>query len=343
MGKIGNYLITGGAGYIGSHTVVELLQAGADKVIVLDNFSNASMGVLHRIEKITGYAPQLIVGDICDRHCLDRVFSEHSIDAVIHFAGLKSVGDSIKLPLDYYQNNVTGSVTLFQAMEAAGVFKLIFSSSATVYGDPIVVPISEEHPTGKTTNPYGRSKLIVEEILRELTFADKRWSIGVLRYFNPVGAHTSGIIGENPSGKPNNLLPYITQVAVGRLKQLSVYGSDYSTQDGTGIRDYIHVVDLAKGHLAAMNYLNNNTGVYVWNLGTGRGYSVFEMIKAFEKTSGTKIPYQVVARRPGDVAECWSCPRKALEQLGWKAERSLQDIMEDALRWQLNNQIRYNT
>ena len=337
MAKLGNYLITGGAGYIGSHAVVELLQAGAEKVVVLDNLSNASMAVLQRVKRIAGRSPIFVEGDICDRRILDEIFSEHSIDAVIHFAGLKSVGESVKYPLNYYKNNVSGSITLCQAMKEAGVFLLIFSSSATVYGDPQQMPISEACPTGKPTNPYGRSKLMVEEILRDLAFSDPRWSIALLRYFNPVGAHSSGLIGEDPNGIPNNLLPYISQVAVGRLEQLSVYGDDYATPDGTGVRDYIHVVDLAKGHLAALNYLARHTGIHVWNLGTGKGYSVLEMIKAFEDSSGRKIPYRIVPRRPGDIAECWASPQKAFMELGWKAERELQEMMEDAWRWQANN------
>jgi len=332
-----NYLITGGAGYIGSHTVLEFLLSKACQVIVLDNLHNSSVESLRRVERITGCVPLFVRGDIRDRALLEHLFAEHAIDAVAHFAGLKSVGESVEQPLAYYDNNVSGSVTLCQAMAAAGVFRLVFSSSATVYGDPREIPISESCPTGQPTNPYGRSKLIVEEMLLDLAASDRRWSIGLLRYFNPVGAHPSGMIGEDPSGVPNNLLPYISQVAVGSLQQLAVFGNDYPTKDGTGVRDYIHVVDLARGHLAALDYISRNSGAHVWNLGTGVGYSVLEMIEAFEQCSGRKIPYRIAPRRSGDIAECWSSPTKALQELGWKAERGLKEMMEDAWRWQVNN------
>lgn len=332
-----NYLITGGAGYIGSHTVLELLASSLGEVIVLDSLCNSSRESLRRVEKITGRAPVFVQGDIRDRALLDRLFAEHRVDAVVHFAGLKAVGESVQQPLAYYDNNVSGSITLCQAMAAAGVFRLAFSSSATVYGDPPCVPIAEDCPTGRPTNPYGGSKLMVEQILQDIAASDPRWSIALLRYFNPVGAHPSGLIGEDPNGVPNNLLPYISQVAVGRLPQLSIFGGDYPTSDGTGVRDYIHVVDLARGHLAALNYLIQNSGAHVWNLGTGVGYSVLQMIEAFEQVCGKRIPYRITERRPGDIAECWSSPEKALRELGWKAGFDLKQMVEDAWRWQSNN------
>lgn len=329
-------LVTGGAGYIGSHTTLALLEAGHD-VIVLDNLANSSLESLRRIEKICGKAATFIEGDIRDRALLDSIFSRYPIEAVLHFAGLKAVGESVQLPLHYYENNVSGSVVLFQAMAAANVFNLVFSSSATVYGEPKEMPISEDCPTGIPTNPYGRSKLMVEEILRDLALSESRWSIALLRYFNPVGAHHSGLIGEDPNGIPNNLLPYISQVAVGKLKQLSVYGNDYPTIDGTGVRDYIHVVDLANGHLKALNAIIQSQGVNIWNLGTGQGYSVLQMIKAFEEAAQAQVPYAVVSRRTGDIAECWADPKKAAQELGWKAEHSLDDMMRDTWRWQKSN------
>lgn len=329
-------LVTGGAGYIGSHTTLALLEAGHD-VIVLDNLANSSLESLRRIEKICGKAATFIEGDIRDRELLDSIFARYPIEAVLHFAGLKAVGESVQLPLHYYENNVSGSVVLFQAMAAANVFNLVFSSSATVYGEPKEMPISEDCPTGIPTNPYGRSKLMVEEILRDLALSESRWSIALLRYFNPVGAHHSGLIGEDPNGIPNNLLPYISQVAVGKLKQLSVYGNDYPTIDGTGVRDYIHVVDLANGHLKALNAIIQSQGVNIWNLGTGQGYSVLQMIKAFEEAAQAQVPYAVVSRRTGDTAECWADPKKAAQELGWKAEHSLDDMMRDTWRWQKSN------
>ncbi|NLY13829.1 MAG: UDP-glucose 4-epimerase GalE, partial [Gammaproteobacteria bacterium] len=283
-------LVTGGAGYIGSHTTLALLEAGYD-VIVLDNLANSSLESLRRVERICGKAPTFIEGDIRDRELLDSILARHSIQAVLHFAGLKAVGESVQQPLAYYENNVSGSIVLFQAMAAAGVFNLVFSSSATVYGEPQQMPISEDCPTGTPTNPYGRSKLMVEEVLGDLAFSEPRWSIALLRYFNPVGAHPSGLIGEDPNGIPNNLLPYISQVAVGKLQQLSVYGNDYPTVDGTGVRDYIHVVDLAKGHLKALDKITDSQGVHIWNLGTGQGYSVLQMVNAFEQAAGVKVPY----------------------------------------------------
>ena len=334
-------LVTGGAGYIGSHTTLALLEAGHD-VIVLDNLSNSSQESLRRIEGICGKAPTFIKGDIRDRELLDSIFARHSIRAVLHFAGLKALGESVQQPLAYYENNVSGSVVLFQAMAAAGVFNLVFSSSATVYGEPKQMPISEACPTGIPTNPYGRSKLMIEEILRDVAISESRWSIALLRYFNPVGAHDSGLIGEDPNGIPNNLLPYISQVAVGKLQQLSVYGDDYPTVDGTGVRDYIHVIDLANGHLKALDKITDSQGVHIWNLGTGQGYSVLQMISAFEQAAHVKVPYAVVARRGGDIAECWADPNKAAQELGWKAEHSLDDMMLDTWRWQQKNPNGFN-
>ncbi|MGV8842921.1 MAG: UDP-glucose 4-epimerase GalE [Pseudomonas sp.] len=329
-------LVTGGAGYIGSHTTLALLEAGHE-VVVLDNLCNSSLESLRRVERICGKAPLFVQGDIRDRAGLDALFAAHKIDAVLHFAGLKSVGQSVSQPLEYYENNVAGSVILAQAMAAAGVFQLVFSSSATVYGEPAQMPISEDVPTGTPTNPYGRSKLMVEELLQDLADSDPRWRIALLRYFNPVGAHTSGLIGEDPNGIPNNLLPYVSQVAIGTLKQVSVFGADYPTVDGTGVRDYIHVLDLADGHLKALQAISQRSGVSIWNLGTGVGYSVLQMIRAFEQASGRPVPYQVVDRRPGDIAECWADPTKAAQELGWKAERCLAQMMADTWRWQSGN------
>ncbi len=302
-------LVTGGAGYIGSHTTLALLEAGYE-VVVLDNLCNSSAESLHRVERICGKAPIFVQGDIRDRALLDEIFANYRIEAVLHFAGLKAVGESVREPLSYYENNVAGSITLCQAMAAAGVFRLVFSSSATVYGEPAQMPISEDCPTGIPTNPYGRSKLIIEDVLRDLAVADSRWSIALLRYFNPVDAHESGLIGEDPNGIPNNLLPYVAQVAIGKLKELSVFGNDYPTADGTGVRDYIHVVDLADGHLKALQRISSRPGLNVWNLGTGKGYSVLEMVQAFEQVSGRPVPYRIVARRSGDIAECWANPHK---------------------------------
>ena len=335
-------LVTGGAGYIGSHTTLALLQAGYE-VVVLDNLCNSSRESLLRVEKICGKEPVFIQGDIRDRELLDDILSRHWISAVLHFAGLKAVGESIRKPLCYYDNNVKGSITLCQAMAAAGVFRLVFSSSATVYGEPTQMPINEDFQTGVPTNPYGRSKLMVEELLKDLANSDPRWSIALLRYFNPVGAHDSGLIGEDPNGIPNNLLPYISQVAIGKLPQLAVFGADYPTPDGTGIRDYIHVVDLAEGHLKALQAITQKNGINTWNLGTGTGYSVLEMIRAFEKASEKPVPFEIVDRRPGDIAECWADPSKAELELGWKTERGLQEMMTDTWRWQLLNPQGYAT
>ena len=329
-------LVTGGAGYIGSHTTLALLQAGFE-VVVLDNLCNSSAKSLERVAEIAGRAPTFICGDVRDRAQLDRLFAEHPISAVLHFAGLKAVGESVADPLRYYDVNVCGAVTLCQAMQAAGVFSLVFSSSATVYGDPTRVPIDEDQPVGQPANPYGRSKLMVEQILADLAAANGAWRVALLRYFNPVGAHESGRIGEDPSGIPNNLLPYIAQVAVGKLAELTVFGDDYPTPDGTGVRDYIHVVDLAIGHLKALARIESDTGVFTYNLGTGQGYSVLEMIKAFEAASGRPIPYQIKPRRPGDIAECWAEPTLARDELGWQAERGLEQMMVDTWRWQSHN------
>ena len=328
-------LVTGGAGYIGTHTCVELLQAGHE-VLVVDNLSNSHPESIRRVEHITGKTVDFVEADIRDRVALDTLFSRFAPDAVIHFAGLKAVGESVEQPLRYYQNNVAGTLTLCEAMAEHGVFRLVFSSSATVYGDPESVPIREDAPLS-TTNPYGRSKLIVEDMLRDLALADERWSIALLRYFNPVGAHPSGLIGEDPNGIPNNLTPYIAQVAIGKLPQLSVFGGDYPTPDGTGVRDYIHIVDLAQGHLKALDHLADMQGAKAINLGTGRGYSVLEMIAAFEAASGRAVPYQISARRPGDIAECFADPTAAQEQLGWSAELGLEEMTRDAWRWQSEN------
>ncbi|QWK96305.1 UDP-glucose 4-epimerase GalE [Plesiomonas shigelloides] len=328
-------LVTGGAGYIGSHTVLELLNSGND-VVVIDNLCNSSRESLRRVEALTGRSVTFYEADVCDRSALQLIFAQHAIDAVIHFAGLKAVGESTQIPLKYYQNNIAATLVLCEEMERAGVFRLVFSSSATVYGDPHTVPIQEHFPTS-ATNPYGRSKLMVEEMLRDIVAADPRWSVVLLRYFNPVGAHISGQIGEDPNGIPNNLLPYIAQVAIGRLKQLSVFGNDYPTPDGTGVRDYIHVVDLSLGHLKALQYIADRHGVFTFNLGTGQGYSVLEMVKAFEQASGRAVPYQVVARRPGDIAVCYAEPDLAAQELGWRAERGLPEMMADTWRWQSQN------
>lgn len=329
-------LVTGGAGYIGSHTTLALLQAGYE-VVVLDNLCNSSAESLKRVAQLAGRAAGFVKGDIRDRRVLDRLFTDHAVEAVLHFAGLKAVGESVAQPLRYYNNNVGGTVTLCQAMAAAGVFTLVFSSSATVYGDPATVPITEGQPVGGTTNPYGRSKFMVEQVLGDLAAADTRWRVALLRYFNPVGAHESGLIGEDPNGIPNNLLPYIAQVAVGKLPELAVFGNDYPTPDGTGVRDYIHVVDLAEGHLRALEALQTRTGAYVWNLGTGQGCSVLEMVRAFEAASGRPVPYRVAPRRVGDIATCYADPAKAERELGWKARRGLDDMMRDTWRWQSMN------
>lgn len=340
-------LVTGGAGYIGSHTNIELLEAGFE-VVVLDNLSNSKTESLSRVEKITDKKITFIQGDVRDRDCLQNIFNNHSIDAVIHFAGLKAVGESCEQPLSYYDNNVYGSMVLAQEMEKAGIKKLVFSSSATVYGDPEKLPLTEDMPLS-TTNPYGASKLMVENIYRDLEVADKLnnpttpWAITLLRYFNPVGAHKSGLIGEDPSGTPNNLMPYISQVAVGKLKQLSVFGDDYPTIDGTGVRDYIHVVDLAKGHVKAVQAMlkeDANTvlsGVNAINLGTGNGLSVLQLVKAFEQQNNKPVPFNIAPRRPGDIAACYADANKAKKLLGWQAELDVNAMVKDTWNWQSNN------
>ena len=329
-------LVTGGAGYIGSHTTLALLQAGFD-VVVLDNLCNSSAESLARVAQLAGRSPVLVRGDVREAALLDELFARHDISAVLHFAGLKAVGESVQQPLAYFDNNVAGTLTLCKAMATAGVFRLVFSSSATVYGEPATMPIGEDTPTGKPTNPYGRSKLMVEDILRDVAASDPRWRMAVLRYFNPVGAHPSGLIGEVPLGIPNNLVPYISQVAVGKLRELAIFGNDYPTPDGTGVRDYIHVLDLALGHLKALEAIQTRAGFNVWNLGTGQGYSVLQMVRAFEQASGRPVPYRFAPRRPGDIAQCWADPRKAWAELGWRAERSLDEMMADTWRWQSRN------
>lgn len=328
-------LVTGGAGYIGSHTCVELIHAGYE-VVVVDNLSNSKEESLKRVEIITGKKVKFYKTDLLDREGLATIFEKETIESVIHFAGLKAVGESVQKPLEYYHNNITGTLILCDVMKEFGVKNIVFSSSATVYGNPATVPITEDFPLS-ATNPYGRTKLFIEEILRDFYVADKEWNIIILRYFNPVGAHKSGTIGEDPQGIPNNLVPYITQVAVGKLDQLGVFGADYDTPDGTGVRDYIHVVDLAKGHVKAIEKIKSNSGVCTYNLGTGNGYSVLDMVKAFSKVSGKEIPYEVKKRRPGDIATCYADPALAEKELGWKAERGLDEMCEDAWRWQKNN------
>ncbi|MBR2952518.1 MAG: UDP-glucose 4-epimerase GalE [Clostridia bacterium] len=328
-------LVTGGTGYIGSHTVVELLKTNQE-VVIVDNLSNSKMCVLDRIETITGKRPTFYEVDLLDREALEKVFAAHDISSVIHFAGLKAVGESVAQPIRYYHNNLTGTLILCDTMVKFNVKRLVFSSSATVYGVPKTVPITEDFPLS-TTNPYGETKLMIERILADLTVAHPDFSISILRYFNPIGAHESGLIGEDPCGIPNNLLPYVTQVAIGRLPHLNVYGDDYPTLDGTGVRDYIHVVDLALAHLKALERAEKVTGVEHFNIGTGNGYSVLQIVAAAEKAFGCKIAYKIVERRPGDVAECYANPEKAYKILGWRAERDLAKMCEDAARWQKNN------
>lgn len=329
-------LVTGGAGYIGSHTVLELLN-DTQQVIILDNLCNSSEKSLQRVETITGKKPIFYRGDILDAAMLQHIFKQHTIDSVIHFAGLKAVGESVQKPIEYYQCNVQGTLNLLQEMRQANVFNLVFSSSATVYGDPDTIPITENCKVGATTNPYGTSKLMVEQILADIVKSDARWSMIILRYFNPIGAHSSGLIGEDPNGIPNNLVPYISQVAIGKLQQLSVFGSDYDTHDGTGVRDYIHVVDLAIGHLKALDKHKHHAGLHIYNLGTGIGYSVLDMVNAFEEANCITIPYKLVDRRPGDIAVCYSDPSLAAEKLGWKTQYSLEQMMKDTWNWQKNN------
>lgn len=329
-------LVTGGAGYIGSHTVVELLNRG-DEVVIIDNFSNSNPDVLENIRKITGKDFKFYEIDYLDKEKVEKVFEENDIDSVINFAGYKAVGESVEKPLEYYHNNIGGAVILLEVMKKYNVKKFVFSSSATVYGDPEIIPITEECKIGGTTNPYGTTKLFIEQILQDLYVSDNTWDICILRYFNPVGAHESGLIGEDPKGKPNNLMPYITKVAAGILPELSVFGNDYDTKDGTGVRDYIHVVDLAKGHLLALDKLDKeNKGIFIYNLGTGNGYSVLEMIEAFKKVNNVDVPYKIVERRPGDIATCYSDPTKAEKELSFKTTKTLEDMCRDGWNYQKN-------
>ena len=330
-----NILVTGGAGYIGSHTVIELITAG-HQVVVTDNLSNSNQESLRRIRQITGQEIPFCDLDLCDKAALDKVFRDNQFDAVIHFAGLKAVGESVQKPLSYYRNNIDSSLTLCEVMAEHNVKKLVFSSSATVYGAPSELPLTENSTAGVgITNPYGQTKFMIEQILRDLALADPTWKITILRYFNPVGAHESGLIGEDPNGLPNNLLPYVSQVAVGKLPHVNVFGNDYDTPDGTGVRDYIHVVDLARGHVAALE--NSTKGVETYNLGTGKGVSVLELIGAFSEAAGKNIPYQVTERRPGDIASCYADPSKAERQLNWRAEKSIAEACQDSWRWQSQN------
>ena len=335
-----NILVTGGAGYIGSHTCVELLNLGY-AVTVIDNLCNSNPESLKRVAELTGKQVKFYEGDVRDEALLDRIFEENDITCVIHFAGLKAVGESVEQPWKYYDNNLNSTLVLTKAMEKAGVKRLIFSSSATVYNGANEMPLREDSLTGGCTNPYGWTKYMTEQILSGMAFADKEWSVVLLRYFNPIGAHESGRIGEDPRGIPNNLMPYITQVAVGRREQLSVFGDDYDTPDGTGVRDYIHVVDLAKGHVAAVSYVNQNTGCEVFNLGTGAGYSVLDMVKTFAEVNDVAVPYRIAPRRPGDLATCYADPAKSEKLLGWKAEKTLADMCRDSWRWQKNNPMGY--
>ena len=329
-------LVTGGAGYIGSHTVVELQNAGYD-VVVLDNLSNASEKALDRVSKITGKPVKFYKADILDRDALNDIFDKETIESCIHFAGLKAVGESVVKPWEYYENNIAGTLTLVDVMRKHNVKNIIFSSSATVYGDPAQIPITEECPKGQCTNPYGWTKSMLEQVLTDIQKADPEWNVMLLRYFNPIGAHKSGTIGENPNGIPNNLMPYITQVAVGKLKELGVFGNDYDTPDGTGVRDYIHVVDLAKGHVKALTKIAENPGLAIYNLGTGKGYSVLNIVKNFEAATGVKITYVIKPRRAGDIATCYCDASKAEKELGWKAENGIREMCEDSWRWQSNN------
>ncbi len=334
-------LVTGGAGYIGSHTVVELQNAGYD-VVVCDNLSNSSKKSLERVETITGKPVKFYLADILDRDAMENIFSNEKIDAVIHFAGLKAVGESVAKPWEYYHNNITGTLVLTDVMRKHGCKNIIFSSSATVYGNPAFVPITEECPKGTCTNPYGWTKSMLEQILTDMQHADPEWNIVLLRYFNPIGAHKSGLIGENPTGIPNNLMPYVTQVAVGKRPELGVFGNDYDTHDGTGVRDYIHVVDLAKGHVCAIRKLAEKCGLKTYNLGTGNGYSVLDIVKNFEAATGIKIPYSIKPRRPGDIATCYSSAELAEKELGWKAENGILEMCADSWNWQKKNPNGYD-
>lgn len=334
-------LLPGGAGYIGSHTAVELLNAGKE-IIILDNFSNSKPEVLEKIKEITGKDFKFYEMDYLNRKELEKVFEENEIEAVLNFAGYKAVGESVKKPIEYYTNNISGALVLLDTMKKYNVKKFIFSSSATVYGEPEKMPITEEFKTGGTTNPYGTTKLFIEQILKDIYKSDNSWDICILRYFNPVGAHESGLIGEEPQGIPNNLMPYIVRVAAGKLQELSVFGNDYPTPDGTGVRDYIHVVDLAKGHVLALDKLEKEQkGLFIYNLGTGKGYSVLDMVKAFEKATGKNVPYKIAPRRPGDIAECYANPKKAEVELGWKAEKTLEDMCRDSWKY-ISKQLQIN-
>lgn len=334
-------LVTGGAGYIGSHTCIELLNAGYE-VVVLDNLYNSSEKALERVKQITGKDLTFYEADILDKEALEKIFDKEQIDGVIHFAGLKAVGESVAKPLEYYHNNMTGTFNLCDVMRKHGCKNIIFSSSATVYGDPAFIPITEECPKGKITNPYGQTKGMLEQVLTDLWVADHEWNVVLLRYFNPIGAHESGLIGEDPKGIPNNLVPYIAQVAVGKLECLGVFGNDYDTPDGTGVRDYIHVVDLAKGHVKAMKKLEPGSGVSIYNLGTGNGYSVLQVVKAFEKACGKEIKYVIKPRRAGDIATCYCDASKAKRELGWEAEKGIEEMCADSWRWQSMNPNGYN-
>lgn len=330
-------LVTGGAGFIGSHTCVELLNAGYE-VVVVDNLYNASPKALERVEKITGKTLTFYEADVLDREALNRIFEKESIDSVIHFAGFKAVGESVEKPIEYYYNNITGTLVLCDVMRKHGVKSIVFSSSATVYGDPAFVPITEECPKGKITNPYGQTKGMLEQILTDIQISDPEWRVTLLRYFNPIGAHKSGLIGEDPKGVPNNLVPYVAQVAIGKREYVRVFGNDYNTPDGTGVRDYIHVVDLAKGHVAAIRKLEKSEpGVQIYNLGTGKGYSVLDVVKAFSKACGKELPYQIMERRAGDIATCYADPTKAREELGWEAEYGIEEMCADSWKWQSMN------
>ena len=332
-------LVTGGTGYIGSHTVVELINEGHEAIII-DNLSNSKREVVDYIEKITGVKPKFYEGDCCDKEVLRKIFNENKIDAVIHFAGFKAVGESVMVPLKYYRNNLVSTISLCEVMKEFNCKNIVFSSSATVYGDPKKLPLEESMELGKTTNPYGTTKMFIERILSDLSISDKEWKVILLRYFNPVGAHESGLIGENPNGTPNNLMPYIMKVAVGELEYLNVFGDDYDTKDGTGVRDYIHVVDLAKGHIKALNYLNKMNGVKIYNLGTGTGYSVLEMVSSFERVNHVKVPYKITKRRDGDVTECYADSTLALKELGWKAELGLDDMVSSSYKFIINSSKR---
>lgn len=330
-------LVSGGAGYIGSHTCVELIQAGHD-IVVVDNFVNSCPEAIHRVEQITGTTIPFVEADLCDAAAVEQIFKQHpDIDSVIHFAGLKAVGESVAKPLEYYTNNLTSTLVLLNAMRAHNVKNFVFSSSATVYGDPATVPIREDFPTGGTTNPYGTTKLFIEKILMDYCKADPTLNVALLRYFNPIGAHESGLIGEDPNGIPNNLVPYIAQVAVGKLEKLHVFGGDYPTPDGTGVRDYIHVVDLARGHVAAIEKVSQNCGLFVCNLGTGKGYSVLDILHAYEKACGKELPYVMDPRRPGDIAACYADPQKAWDEMGWKAQYGIEEMCASSWKWQSQN------